>query len=213
MKLSYRSVKILIVWCAFSCSSDEDKGPGYPTPVISCDVEGMSQCETRVLIDANPGVPPFIEFGAYDLEGPTDSGFGIIFSTRNDDSPYSNLQNLKGEVELSSFDSGMLPKAQYNINKSSDDIKIWKSHESSIYAVYDEEARTLKVEWDLELEQTQPVEEPRPKIRVKGQAVSPVYVGCWKPIDATTSILDENFETEYCKPWKEFHTPARFPGL
>jgi hypothetical protein len=40
----------------FIACSDVDKGPGYAAPVISCDVEGMSQCETRVCVSANPGV-------------------------------------------------------------------------------------------------------------------------------------------------------------
>ena len=197
---------------AFACS-DADKGPGYATPVLSCKVEGMSQCETRVYVSANPGGPPYVEFGAYDLDGPIDSAFGILFSTSNDDSPYSNIKNLKGEIVLNDYDSGMIPRAEFNINTSGDDIMVWNSQESTIHAVYDEETRTLEVEWNLELEQIHPMVDPRPIIRAKGESVSPVYVECWKPIDLRTSILDGNFETEYCKPWKEFHTPARFPDL
>lgn len=78
---------------AFACS-DADKGPGYATPVLSCEVEGMGQCETRVLVRANTGVPPFIEFGAYDLNGPIDSGFAVLFSSNNVDSRRSSVEQL-----------------------------------------------------------------------------------------------------------------------
>jgi hypothetical protein len=197
----------------FIACSDVDKGPGYASPVLSCSVEGMANCETRVLVRANPGVPPFIEFGAYDLNGPIDSGFAVLFSSNNVDSAFSRLRDLQGEVRLNDYASGQLPMAEFIVDKSSDDIKIWYSRDSILDAVYDEESRTLQIEWDLELEQIQPMMDPQPLIRAKGKAISPVYVRCWKPIGGSTSILDENFETEYCKPWKEFHTPARFPDL
>lgn len=197
---------------AFACS-DADKGPGYATPVLGCEVDGMRVCETRLLVMVSPDLPPFIEFGAYDLSGEFESGFGIAFSWENNPTEYTSPQKLAGEVKLNEFSSGKLPIAEFNTNKSNGEIKIWNSQEATIHAVYDEETRTLDIEWDLELEQTQPIVNPPPTLRARGKAISPVYVQCWNPIDGTTSVLDENFETEYCKSWKEFHTPARFPDL
>lgn len=80
-------------------------------------------------------------------------------------------------------------------------------------ATYDEETATVAFEWDLELYQTHPVVDDPPTRHEKGEAIAPIIVSCMKLIDTYTSVLDGQFETEFCRPWKRFHTKARFPDL
>lgn len=204
------AIPIAAIALAFGCADSDDMRSGAVS-ALTCQIDGVSICETRLAVVANPGLPPLIEFAAFDLN--SDTAFAISFSTTNEESAYATPNQLNGEIDIYDYYDGRLPLAEYHINSSGDDIVVWNSQESTIHAVYVDETRTLEIEWDLELQQTHPIVDPRPTRRAKGKAVSPVYVMCWEPIGGATSILDRDFETEYCKPWKEFHTPARFPDL
>lgn len=154
-----------------------------------------------------------MEFGAYDLQGSFDSSFSVLFSDANIDTGFSNPESLSGVIVLNDDKTGKMPRAEFNVDTSGDDLRIWRSQESSMMATYDEETATVAFEWDLELYQTHPVVDDPPIRRERGEAIAPIIVSCMKPIDTYTSVLDGQFETEFCQPWKRFHTKARFPDL
>lgn len=213
MKRAVCSMVFFVSGCLGACSSDREKGPEYNRPVLSCDIDGMKACETGLFLTVRPQREPFMEFGAYDLQGSFDSSFSVLFSDANIDTGFSNPEKLSGVIVLNDNKSGKMPRAEFNVDTSGDDIRIWRSQESSIMATYDEETATIAFEWDLELYQTHPVVDDPPTRHEKGEAIAPIIVSCMKPIDTYTSVLDGQFETEFCQPWKRFHTKARFPDL
>ena len=70
------AIPIAAIALAFGCADSDDMRSGA-VPALTCQIEGMDLCTTRLAVVANPGLPPLIEFAAFDLNGAFDTAFAM----------------------------------------------------------------------------------------------------------------------------------------